>query len=174
MRDPNFFERMDPNWVRYLRMDTRRIAERHGIPFAVPQPDPIVQDVETRAIATEQPYIQRLTRLAAAAAEQGRGLPFICEVSRLIFDGSVQGWDEGDHLAEACGRAGLDLATLETAIAADTAHFDTAIEAHEAAQREVGHWGTPLMVIDGEPFFGQDRFDDFKWRLEQRGLQRRD
>jgi hypothetical protein len=29
------------------------------------------------------------------------------------------------------------------------------------------------MVFEGEPFFGQDRFDQLKWRLEQKGLARR-
>ena len=31
----------------------------------------------------------------------------------------------------------------------------------------------PLMVLDGEPFFGQDRFDLLVWRLEQKDLKRR-
>jgi 2-hydroxychromene-2-carboxylate isomerase len=30
-----------------------------------------------------------------------------------------------------------------------------------------------MMVFAGEAFFGQDRFDQLKWRLEQRGLKRR-
>ena len=29
------------------------------------------------------------------------------------------------------------------------------------------------MVLDGEPFFGQDRFDLLVWRLEQKDLKRR-
>jgi hypothetical protein len=29
------------------------------------------------------------------------------------------------------------------------------------------------MVFDGEPFFGQDRFDQMKWRMEAKGLERR-
>jgi len=29
------------------------------------------------------------------------------------------------------------------------------------------------MVFEGEPFFGQDRFDQLKWRLTQHGLTRR-
>jgi hypothetical protein len=29
------------------------------------------------------------------------------------------------------------------------------------------------MVINGEPFFGGDRFDQFLWRLEQNGLTKR-
>jgi hypothetical protein len=29
------------------------------------------------------------------------------------------------------------------------------------------------MVFENEPFFGQDRFETLKWRLEQKGLKRR-
>jgi len=29
------------------------------------------------------------------------------------------------------------------------------------------------MVFEGEPFFGQDRFEMLQWRLEQNGLTRR-
>jgi 2-hydroxychromene-2-carboxylate isomerase len=44
---------------------------------------------------------------------------------------------------------------------------------NQAAQRVGGHYGVPLMVFDDEPFFGQDRFDQFVWRLEKAGLKRR-
>jgi hypothetical protein len=30
-----------------------------------------------------------------------------------------------------------------------------------------------MIVFNSEPFFGQDRFDQFKWRLGQQGLQPR-
>ncbi len=36
-----------------------------------------------------------------------------------------------------------------------------------------GHWGVPLSVLDGEPFYGQDRFDLLVWRLEQKWLRKR-
>jgi 2-hydroxychromene-2-carboxylate isomerase len=39
--------------------------------------------------------------------------------------------------------------------------------------RAAGHWGVPTMVFEGEPFFGQDRFDMLVWRMQQRGLERR-
>jgi 2-hydroxychromene-2-carboxylate isomerase len=29
------------------------------------------------------------------------------------------------------------------------------------------------MVFEGEPFFGQDRFETLKWRMAQKGLKRR-
>ena len=73
-------------------MRTTSIAEYHGIPYGWPQPDPIVQDYATREVAAEQPYIHRLTRLGVDAAERGRGLAFVDEVSRLIWGGSVRGW----------------------------------------------------------------------------------
>jgi len=31
----------------------------------------------------------------------------------------------------------------------------------------------PLMVYDGEPFFGQDRYDQLVWRMKQKGMQPR-
>ena len=82
-------------------------------------------------------------------------------------------WHEGDHLAEAATRAGLDLATLDAAIAANPDHYRAAIEANQEAQRAAGHYGVPLMALEGEPFFGQDRFDQLVWRLKQKGLQAR-
>ena len=37
-----------------------------------------------------------------------------------------------------------------------------------------GHGGVPLMIfMNGEPFFGQDRFGEFFWRLRQNGLTER-
>jgi len=35
------------------------------------------------------------------------------------------------------------------------------------------HWGVPLMVLDEEPFFGQDRIDALLWRLNLGELKRR-
>ncbi|MDP6345156.1 MAG: DsbA family protein [Alphaproteobacteria bacterium] len=170
--DPSFFTKVNPLFVSYLAMDTARVAERHGIPYRWPQPDPVVQDLETRKIAEEQPYIQRLTRLAVAAQERGRGLPFVVEVSGMIF-GGVDDWHLGDHLAGAVARAGLDLGELDAAIAADPDGYQGVAAENRQSQLAAGHWGAPLMVFEGEPFFGQDRLDLFKWRLEQRGLQPR-
>jgi len=172
LRMPGFFRKVNPLWGPYLFRDCARIAEMNGIPFAWPSPDPIVQDFATMEIAAEQPYIHRLTRLGVAAHRHGRGLAFIDETSRLIF-GGVKGWNEGDHLAGAAARAGLDLAELDAAISADPAGHETEIEANEAAQKAAGHWGVPLMVFRGEPFFGQDRLDVLLWRMQRAGLARR-
>jgi len=173
LRIPGFFKKVNPLWPPYLLRDCARIAEMNGLPFAWPSPDPIVQDLTTMDVAAEQPYIHRLTRLGVAAERRGHGLAFIHEVSKLTF-GGVKGWHEGAHLASATERAGLDLAELDAAISADPAGHEADIEANEAAQIAAGHWGVPLMVFRGEPFFGQDRLDVLLWRMQRAGLVRRD
>jgi 2-hydroxychromene-2-carboxylate isomerase len=173
VRKPDFFATVNPLWPPYLLRDTARIAEFLGLPYGWPQPDPIVQDYATRRVAPEQPYIHRLTRLGVEAALRGRGLPFVDEVSRVIWGGTVQGWDRGTHLADAAARAGLDLASMDAAVAADPARYDERIAENQRALDAAGHWGVPTMVFEGEPFFGQDRLELLFWRLRQRGLERR-
>ena len=67
VRIPNFFRHASPNFAKYVYLDSARVARHDGIPFRLPRPDPIVQDMTTLEIAAEQPYIHRLTRLGAAA-----------------------------------------------------------------------------------------------------------
>jgi 2-hydroxychromene-2-carboxylate isomerase len=173
VRVPGFFERVNPLWPPYLLRDTMRIAEHEGIPYGWPRPDPIVQEFPSRKVADEQPYIHRLTRLGVEAAARGRALPFVAEVSRVIWGGEVVGWHEGAHLADAARRAGLSLDEMEAAIAADPAARDAVVEENQRDLEAAGHWGVPTMVFAGEPFFGQDRIDLLLWRLRQHGLARR-
>ena len=173
VRIEGFFQRINPLWPPYLLRDVGRIAEYQGMTIGWPRPDPIVQDFATREVAKEQPYIYRLTRLGCAAAEHGRGLAFALEVSRIVWDGTVDGWDQGDHLAEATARAGLDLAALDAEASRDAKRYDDIIAANQQALEDAGHWGVPLMVFRGEPFFGQDRIDVLLWRMQKAGLARR-
>jgi 2-hydroxychromene-2-carboxylate isomerase len=172
VRIPGFFAQVNPLWPPYLMRDTLRISQRLGIPYAWPRPDPIVMTSRTE-VAEDQPHIMRISRLGVAAAEAGRGLEFLVEAGRLIWSGAVQGWNEGDHIARAIRAAGLDPAALEAKIAAEADRIDAVIAANEAAQTGAGHWGVPLFVFQGEPFFGQDRIEDLVWRMQQHGLAER-
>ena len=151
-------------------LDMFRVAQFHNIPFGAPRPDPIVQDVMTRKISVDQPYIFRLTRMGQAAARRGKGLAFADEVSRLIW-GGAENWHEGDHLAGAAKRAGLDLGALDTDAASESEALDGEIAANQSALETGGHWGVPTLVFDGEPFFGQDRIEMAVWRMQQKGLE---
>lgn len=170
VRQPEFFSPENVKRAKYIAMDWVRRAEMLGMPHAWPSPDPIVQDFETFRIAEEQPYIYRLTYLGVEAERRGHGIEFAAEVSRVVF-GGTKGWDQGDHLADAASRAGLDLADMGRSIADPASHREE-VEGNHAALEASGHWGVPTFVFEGEPFFGQDRIDTLRWRLAQRGLGR--
>lgn len=155
---------------RYIFIDAARSAQMQGIPYRWPRPDPVVQDLMTREVSAEQPHIYRLTRMGQLAQQRGKGLAFVDEVSKIIWSGEVDDWHEGDHLANAVARAGLDLAELDAAVEAEADALDAQIADNQAALTAAGHWGVPTLVFEGEPFFGQDRIEMAKWRMEQKGL----
>ena len=173
IRSPDLLFSGNPAAPRYILMDSIRTAKMLDIPFRWPQPDPIAQDLTTYKIASEQPLIRRICRMGQAATRRGRGLVFADEVSRIIFDGSTDNWDEGDHLAKAAERAGLDLAELDAEAVSDADALDTEIAANQTALEEAGHWGVPTLVFNGEPFFGQDRIEMALWRMNEHGLAER-
>ncbi len=173
IRNPAYFARMDPIARPYFMLDSARVAAFQGLGFHRPIPDPIEQDPVTLTIASEQPLARRLGRLGIAAVERGQGLAFCSEVATLLWHGKTAGWDKGSHLAMAAARAGLELTQLEAAITADPGHYETQLAENDSALHAAGHWGVPTMVFEGEPFFGQDRFDVLVWRLKQRGLKLR-
>lgn len=156
-----------PNKTRYILIDAARRAEFLGMTIAMPSPDPIVQDLATLKIAEDQPYIHRLMALGVEAARRGKGVELAYHVSHLIWGGE-RGWNEGDKLANAVAKAGLDLTEMEAAIAAYDPMTD--VEANQAALDAAGGWGVPTMVFKGEPFFGQDRIDTLRWRIEKSGV----
>ena len=165
IRAPELLFTGDLRRPRYIGMDSIRRAEFLGLPFVLPaRPDPVVQDMQTLAIAEEQPYIHRLSALGVEATRRGKGLEYVVEVSALIF-GGTDGWDQGEHLQNAVAKAGLDLADLEAAIA-DGDQLQE-VERNQSDLDAAGGWGVPTMVVRGEPFFGQDRIETLRWRLDQ-------
>jgi 2-hydroxychromene-2-carboxylate isomerase len=170
---PGFFKRTNPQFLRYVGLDSRRVAEHANIPFRFPRADPIVQDMTTLEVADNQPYIHRLTRLGAAAQLEGRALGFVDAIDRVLWDGTVNGWNEGDHLARAAAAAGFDLTAMDAAISADPDRYESIIAGNEKDHAASGHWGVPTFVFENEPFFGQDRIDLLIWRMESKGLTRR-
>ena len=173
IRTPDFFANAPDQWVGYLLRDVFRLSQYLERPIGQLQPDPVVMDMATREIAPDQPHIHRLTRLGILACEASdeTGWAFMDEVSSVIWSG--QKWTEGTVLADAVARAGLDLADLDARQEAETDRLEAEIDANQTAQNEGGHWGVPLMVFEGEPFFGQDRIDLLEWRLGKAGVARK-
>lgn len=170
IRSPEvLFSKGSENKVRYILLDWERRAEMLNMPHKWPSPDPIVMDMQNMSISEDQPYIYRLSYLGVEAERRGRGSEFIAEVSRMIWGGTAN-WHQGDYLAQATARAGLDLDAMEKAIEGGD-HRLTIDNNHEALD-DAGHWGVPTLVFEGEPFFGQDRFETLHWRLDQHDLRK--
>ena len=51
VRVPGFFKRANPQFARYVVLDSSRVAKHENIPFGFPRPDPIVQDMTTLDVA---------------------------------------------------------------------------------------------------------------------------
>ena len=169
LRQPEFFDSRGPEWMGYLFRDIIRLAEMSGQTLSMPQPDPVITDPETGTFAKEQPLVWRLSRLGVLANEAGCGLAFLREVGSLVWSGEK--WLEDDRLDAAITRMGLDLNTLEAEM--DVPRIDALIHQHDKDLRAAGHWGVPTFVLNGEPFFGQDRIDVLEWRLGKMGVARR-
>ena len=88
------------------------------------------------------------------------------------MEGGGGAWTEGTALAEAAARAGFDLAELDRRQEDEKDRLEAVILENQAEQ-DPHHWGVPLMVFEGEAFFGQDRLDLLEWRLGEAGVPRR-
>ncbi|MCV5707236.1 hypothetical protein OFN27_29120, partial [Escherichia coli] len=74
---------------------------------------------------------------------EGRSLVFTHALARVMWDGTVAGWNEGDHLARAAAAAGFDLAAMDAAVAADPDRYEQVIAGNEKDHAASGHWGVP-------------------------------
>lgn len=166
LRNPNYFKTMNALARPYFMKDTQRTAAFLGMPFRRPIPDPITQDPITLDVSSDQPLAHWLGQLGIAATEAGHGLSFCSQVSRLLWDGTVDQWHEGEHLRNACQRAGLDWDSLQSKVSSNPDYYEHQLDLNASALNKAGHWGVPTMVYQGEAFFGQDRIDVLTWRIK--------
>ena len=124
----------------YARHDLERTARRLGVPYRLPEPFPV------NAIAASRAFYWLQDRDPAAA------LAFARRVFAAVF---VDGRDIGPPAVVA------DLAGVKGVAAAldDPAVKDRLRREVEAAMAR-GVFGSPTLVVDGEPFWGFDRFAD--------------
>jgi 2-hydroxychromene-2-carboxylate isomerase len=167
LRNPNYFKTMNPLARPYFMRDTKRMADYLGMPFRRPLPDPIEQNPETLEVAPEQPVARWLGQLGVAATEAGRGFEFCWEVAQLLWNGQTDQWQTGDHLRQACARAGLDWTSLQRTVHDRQHALEAQLQAHAQALTAAGHWGVPTMTYRGEVFFGQDRIDVLTWHIKR-------
>ena len=168
IRYNEFFTNVHENWKKYFFIDLMRNIEYLDIPYGWPRPDPINNDQPADSL--DHPVLQ-LNPMGIAAEALGKGIEFAMEMSALIWDGTVDGWNTGDHIEKATERSGLTLPAINKWIAENEKKWPEQLAANHAALEE-HHWGVPTFLFNNEPFFGQDKIELMRWRLEQNGLKR--
>ena len=139
----------------YSKHDFFRSARFHGVEFKMPPVFPIPAQAPSRVV------------LWAKQKSPADGARLAKALYRAFF---VEGRDisKPDIAAEVAGEQGLDAAQARAAI------DDPAIK--DALKREVdgaigaGVFGSPFVVIDGESFWGLDRFDQAERWLREGGF----
>jgi 2-hydroxychromene-2-carboxylate isomerase len=129
--------------------DVKREAVRLGMPFGRIH-DPIGDGA------------MRCLLVAEHAVDVGREREFVLGASRAIWAEAVDvARDRG--LRTVCERAGLDWSACEAALS--DPDLRARVDADTEALAELGHWGVPVFVLEGELFWGQDRIEDLEIAL---------
>lgn len=136
----------------YSIHDFKRSARFHGIDFNFPSTFPIASQNAARAVLWLQ---------ANAGDEQASA--FAKAVYRAFF---VDNKDISDlaNLQAVMAQQGLDVAQLTEAINQPAIKEQLKQEVEAAIQK--GVFGSPYMIVDGEPFWGFDRFDQLEATLK--------
>ena len=137
VRVPGFFKNQSAiRPLRRARLQPRRQTPEHPVPLSPPRSDRAGHGDAggRRASALHSPP----DPVRAMAQLEGRSLVFVEALARVLWDGSVNGWNEGDHLAGAAAKAGFNLAAMDAAISADPDRYEKVISGNEAITRRQG------------------------------------
>ncbi len=133
-----------PLKLKYMWRDVERRAMRHGLPWKGVPKYPI--DAEERA-----------NRVATLAAMEGWCSEFTQAAYRAWF---LEGQDPGEQETLGSILSGLGKAPMAILAAADSAPVRERYLAETNIARELGLFGSPTFVCNGELFWGDDRLED--------------
>lgn len=139
----------------YSQRDFARSARYFGVPFAMPPVFPIAGQAPSRIT------------LWAARQDAAAGVRAARALYRAFF---VDGRDisQPDVAAQVAGEAGFDAAAARAAI--DDPAIKDALKSEVEKAIAAGVFGSPFFIVDGEPFWGSDRFEQIERWLAQGGF----
>jgi len=134
----------------YARRDFLRSAKFHGVEgFRMPSRFPIPTQAPARIV------------LWSKAHDSPRVPAVVHALYRAFFNEDID-ISNPDAAVRAAARAGVDEATARAATA-DPA-LKEALKAENERALAAGVFGSPFTIVDGEPFWGVDRFDQIdRW-----------
>ena len=139
----------------YARRDMPRTARFHGIPFAMPAKFPIATQAPARIVLWQR------------GIDPGACAPLVHALYRAYF---IAGRDisEPEGAADVAAEAGANREGARAAI--DDAEIKEALRRDVEAAISAGVFGSPFVFVDGEPFWGLDRFDQVERWLASGGF----
>lgn len=138
----------------YARRDIPRSARRIGAPFTLPDPFPVATVAAGRAFYRLHDH------------DPGVARRFAADVYRAYF---VEGRNIGEAavVLDVAAAGGADRDTLAAAL--QDPEVKQRLRAETDAAMGRGVFGSPWFIVDGEPFWGNDRIDDVAHWLESGG-----
>jgi 2-hydroxychromene-2-carboxylate isomerase len=128
----------------YARLDLPRSARFYGVPFALPSPFPVATPAAARAYWW----------LHGQDAERAKALAKALYRAYFV-DGRNIG--EADVVLAVADETGADTNAVQAALEDDAVKALVRRVTDEAIAK--GVFGSPFLVVDGEPFWGNDRLD---------------
>ncbi len=136
--------RNKPIKTNYMWRDIERRAASYGLPVSVPAPYPLEE-------------LSFVNQVALLGHREGWGEEFTTETYRQWFVDGLPGGVE-PNVSEALRRAGQQPSRV-IEIAGSKELADALVEETETA-RDLGVFGSPSFVVEGEVFWGDDRLGD--------------
>jgi 2-hydroxychromene-2-carboxylate isomerase len=133
----------------YTRRAVPRTARFHGIEFRMPSKFPVATQAAARIVVWQR------------GVDAARCAPLVKALYRAFFvaDRDIS---DPDVAADVAAEAGVDRSTARAAV--DDVAIKDALKRDVEAAIAAGVFGSPFVLVDGEPFWGLDRFDQIdRW-----------
>lgn len=139
----------------YTKRDLPRSARYHGVPFRMPSKFPIATQAPARIVLWQK------------AIDPGASAPLVKALYRAYFvdDRDVS---SPDVAADVAAEAGFNRDGARAAI--DDPAIKDQLKRNVEAAIAAGVFGSPFIIVDGEPFWGIDRFDQIERWLASGGF----
>lgn len=139
----------------YTKRDLPRSARYHGVPFRMPSKFPIATQAPARIVLWQK------------AIDPGASAPLVKALYRAYFvdDRDIS---SPDVAADVAAEAGFNRDGARAAI--DDPAIKDQLKRNVEAAIAAGVFGSPFIIVDGEPFWGIDRFDQIERWLASGGF----
>ncbi len=167
IRMPDTYADCSQMELSYFEQDVARTADFLSLPYGGPSPSPVNWiEGEGWVAGPEQGRICCLYNMLYQAHLRSKGYQLYEALMRLIWSGQIAGWDEEPHLRQCLSLCDLPDSLIDQQDVL-TPEAENYFASNQQAMFECGHWGVPLFSWGGEPFYGQDRLDQLRWRIEK-------